>query len=43
MRERANAYDGALDFGPTEDGGWRVHLRLHTETQPVARRLEAIL
>lgn len=43
MRERANAYDGALDVGPTEDGGWRVHLRLHTETQPVACRLEAIL
>jgi signal transduction histidine kinase len=29
MRERANIYDGALDVGPTEDGGWRVHLQLH--------------
>jgi signal transduction histidine kinase len=43
MRERANAYDGTLDVGPTEDGGWRVHLSLHTDTQPVVRRLEAVL
>jgi signal transduction histidine kinase len=31
MRERANLYDGQLDAGPTEDGGWRVHLRLHAD------------
>jgi signal transduction histidine kinase len=41
MRERANVYDGELDVGPTEDGGWRVHLRLHNETPP-SRPLEAI-
>src|SRR5579875_2285092 len=28
MRERANAYDGELEAGPTADGGWRVLLRL---------------
>jgi signal transduction histidine kinase len=31
MRERAHLYDGELDAGPTEDGGWRVHLRLQAE------------
>jgi len=31
MRERANIYDGELDVGPTEDGGWRVHLRMHAD------------
>jgi signal transduction histidine kinase len=28
MRERATAYGGDIDAGPTEDGGWRVHVRL---------------
>ncbi len=28
MRERATAYGGELELGPTEDGGWRVHLHL---------------
>ncbi len=28
MRERALLYDGELEAGPTQDGGWRVHLRL---------------
>ncbi len=28
MRERANAYDGSLECGPTGDGGWLVRLRL---------------
>ena len=31
MRERAAAYGGDLEVGPTDDGGWRVHLRLHSE------------
>jgi signal transduction histidine kinase len=42
MRERATAYGGELEVGPTEDGGWRVHLRLLTETVPAPRRLETI-
>jgi signal transduction histidine kinase len=42
MRERANVYDGELDVGPTEDGGWRVHLRLHNETPAAMPRLEAL-
>ncbi len=28
MRERATAYGGEIDAGPTADGGWRVHVRL---------------
>jgi signal transduction histidine kinase len=28
MRERASAYGGEVDAGPTPDGGWRVHLHL---------------
>jgi hypothetical protein len=28
MRERATAYGGDIAAGPTEDGGWRVHVRL---------------
>jgi signal transduction histidine kinase len=28
MRERAVAYGGELDAGPSPEGGWRVHLRL---------------
>jgi signal transduction histidine kinase len=28
MRERAAAYGGDIAAGPTEDGGWRVHVRL---------------
>ncbi len=31
MRERANLYDGELDAGPTDDGGWRVYLRLQAD------------
>jgi signal transduction histidine kinase len=31
MRERAAAYGGDLEVGPTDDGGWRVHLQLHAE------------
>ena len=31
MRERAHIYDGELDAGPTEDGGWRVHLQLQAD------------
>jgi len=31
MRERAAAYGGDLEVGPTEDGGWRVHLHLRSE------------
>ena len=43
MRERANVYDGELDAGPTVDGGWRVHLRLHTDTAAVPpAALEAV-
>ncbi|HEX3803926.1 MAG TPA: histidine kinase [Solirubrobacteraceae bacterium] len=42
MRERANVYDGELDVGPTEDGGWRVHLRLHNDTPGPARSLEPV-
>jgi signal transduction histidine kinase len=40
MRERASAYGGELDVGPTGDGGWRVHLRLHTEPGSASRLLE---
>jgi signal transduction histidine kinase len=32
MRERATAYGGELEAGPTPDGGWRVHMLLHAET-----------
>ncbi|MDE3132834.1 MAG: sensor histidine kinase [Acidobacteriota bacterium] len=47
MRERANIYDGALDVGPTEDGGWRVHLQLQgdaptPEPAPAPIPLEAV-
>jgi signal transduction histidine kinase len=31
MRERAHLYDGVLEAGPTDDGGWRVHLRLQAD------------
>jgi signal transduction histidine kinase len=41
MRERAHIYGGELDAGPTEDGGWSVHLRLHTDT-PAAAAMEAV-
>jgi signal transduction histidine kinase len=30
MRERAAAYGGDLEVGPTDDGGWRVHLSLRS-------------
>jgi signal transduction histidine kinase len=40
MRERASAYDGDLDVGPTGDGGWRVHLRLRTDPGSASRPLE---
>jgi signal transduction histidine kinase len=42
MRERANIYDGELDVGPTEDGGWRVHLRLQTDAPAPPATLEAV-
>jgi signal transduction histidine kinase len=42
MRERATAYGGELDVGPTDDGGWRVHLRLRTETGSARQPLETI-
>jgi signal transduction histidine kinase len=42
MRERATAYGGELDVGPTDDGGWRVHLRLRTETGSIPQPLETI-
>ncbi len=35
MRERATAYGGELEAGPTGDGGWRVHMLLHAETTEV--------
>jgi signal transduction histidine kinase len=43
MRERANAYGGELEVGPTGDGGWHVRMRLHADTQAPARTLEPIL
>jgi signal transduction histidine kinase len=36
MRERAAAYGGKLDAGPSLDGGWRVHLRLRPDAEAVA-------
>ncbi len=42
MRERANIYDGELDVGPTGDGGWRVHLRLQTDTAAPLAVVEAV-
>jgi signal transduction histidine kinase len=37
MRERAAVYGGRLDAGPAPDGGWRVHLRLQPDIEPVPR------
>jgi signal transduction histidine kinase len=37
MRERAAAYGGRLDAGPSPDGGWRVHLRLQRDAEILAR------
>jgi signal transduction histidine kinase len=35
MRERAAAYGGVIDAGPTTNGGWRVHTRLNIQdTEP---------
>ena len=35
MRERAAAYGGIVDAGPTSSGGWRVHTLLHVQdTEP---------
>jgi signal transduction histidine kinase len=34
MHERAHAYGGELDVGPTADGGWRVHLRIDADAPP---------
>ncbi len=42
MRERANVYDGELDVGPTEDGGWRVHLRLQADAAAPRAALEVV-
>ena len=33
MRERAAAYGGMLDAGPSPGGGWRVHLRLQPDAE----------
>ena len=32
MRERVAVFGGALDAGPTDDGGFRVHARLPLPT-----------
>jgi signal transduction histidine kinase len=40
MRERAHIYDGELDAGPTDDGGWRVHLRLQADSPTPRAPLE---
>jgi signal transduction histidine kinase len=37
MRERAAVYGGALEAGPTPEGGWRVHLRLAPDSEPATR------
>ena len=37
MRERAAAYGGRLDAGPSPDGGWRVWLELVAEVQEPVR------
>ncbi len=37
MRERATAYGGELEVGPTGDGGWRVHMLLHAEATGALR------
>jgi signal transduction histidine kinase len=42
MRERAHMYDGDLDVGPTEDGGWRVHLRLQADAPAPPTPLEVV-
>jgi signal transduction histidine kinase len=36
MRERAAAYGGKLEAGPSPAGGWRVHLHLQPDAQTVA-------
>jgi signal transduction histidine kinase len=42
MRERAHVYDGDLDVGPTDDGGWRVHLRLQASAPTPPTPLEVV-
>ncbi len=42
MRERAHVYDGELDVGPTEDGGWRVYLRLRPDAGALPATLEMV-
>jgi signal transduction histidine kinase len=42
MRERANIYDGQLEVGPTDDGGWRVHLRLQADAPTSRAPLEVV-
>jgi signal transduction histidine kinase len=42
MRERAHIYDGDLDVGPTDDGGWRVHLRLQADAPTIPVPLEVV-
>jgi signal transduction histidine kinase len=37
MHERAAAYGGRLDAGPSASGGWRVHLRLRPDAEILAR------
>jgi signal transduction histidine kinase len=36
MRERAAAYGGVLDAGPSPEGGWRVHLSLQPDVEVAA-------
>ncbi|UZN02848.1 sensor histidine kinase [Cellulomonas sp. S1-8] len=36
MRERAALVGGTLDAGPTDDGGWRVRLRVPVDELPVS-------
>jgi signal transduction histidine kinase len=42
MRERAHLYDGKLDAGPTDDGGWRVHLRLQGDAPAPRTPMEVV-
>jgi signal transduction histidine kinase len=42
MRERAHIYDGDLDAGPTDDGGWRVHMLLQADAPAPSTPLEVV-
>jgi len=41
MRERVAVFGGALDAGPTDDGGFRVHARLPLPTDWAAWQLSS--